>query len=385
MTTFLIRSFDTANGYTEMNFPGGSLPRTREESYVPWGITAGGRVVYAKTGEHTGWRGNNTGMRPYDTEVSRNRRRLCQAELGLIALNEPSYTRQALDEVSNAILCYLKAQPLEKAKQCVFSQIGHYFFTGGSEAFGRISLQKKDQVGVDQVWSKIIETLASGTVDQKMGLYEAIARKVLPDLGGGAGQMKTYQETGAVLPKWLNNPKLRGRKKADAPVVATDAGGIASGGVGTTHQSRNRGVDIWQRDPSRTRDDAGDFYYDNADSHNLLFGAAISGTTGQLFKAGIAFAPITGEKRKQYTMAIVGYLGGGGMHSYHEIMAIASLFGVPYNPGAYETSLPASFTTSHEFRAWRAKYYDIVVLGATHWLHNMPSVPSHLNTLLKSA
>ena len=86
MTRFLIRSFDDPNGYVERDYPDGALPRSREESYVPWGLTADQRVVYARTGEHTGWRGGG-GLRPYDSQVSQMRRRLCQSELGLIALN----------------------------------------------------------------------------------------------------------------------------------------------------------------------------------------------------------------------------------------------------------------------------------------------------------
>jgi hypothetical protein len=60
------------------------LPRTREESYVPWGI-AGGKIVYARTGEHNSWRGNG-GLRRYDSNVSQQRRRLAESALGTCAL-----------------------------------------------------------------------------------------------------------------------------------------------------------------------------------------------------------------------------------------------------------------------------------------------------------
>jgi hypothetical protein len=150
-------------------------------------------------------------------------------------------------------------------------------------------------------------------------------------------------------------------------------------------QSRNRGVDMFVRDVHRKRHDEADAYYDDLDTRNLLFGAGISGTTGSLLQAGIAFGGLApGEMLKQYTLAIVGYLVGGGMHSYHESMVIAQKAGVPYSPGAFIDSLPSSFTTSADFKAWSVLYYDIVYLGAIHWRNNAGALPSHLNTQLRS-
>ncbi|KZC36017.1 hypothetical protein RHOFW510R12_29760 [Rhodanobacter sp. FW510-R12] len=92
MSVFLIRSFDDPRSFTPKNFPQGALSRTPAESYVPWGLTADQRVVYAKTGEHTGWRGGSAGLRPYDSLVSQDRRRLAESALGLMALDHPQFT-----------------------------------------------------------------------------------------------------------------------------------------------------------------------------------------------------------------------------------------------------------------------------------------------------
>ena len=117
---------------------------------------------------------------------------------------------------------------------------------------------------------------------------------------------------------------------------------------------------------------------------NLLFGAGISGTIGTLLQACRAFGSITsGELLKQYVLAIVAYLVGGGMHSYHETMAIAQRVGVPYRPGAFQSSLPNSFVYSPQHAGWRDRYYDVVVLGATHWRFNPGMVPSHLKRELR--
>ncbi len=90
------------------------------------------------------------------------------------------------------------------------------------------------------------------------------------------------------------------------------------------------------------------------------------------------------RKLPKYTLAIVGYLVGGGMHSYHETMVIAAKAGVPYNPGAFIEALPASFTSSADFKTWSAQYCDIVYLGAIHWRNNSGALPSHLNTQLRT-
>jgi hypothetical protein len=143
-------------------------------------------------------------------------------------------------------------------------------------------------------------------------------------------------------------------------------------------------VDSFERDPHRKRHDQADAYYDDADVRNLLFGAGISGTTGTLLQAANAFGGLTGGPLlKEYVLAIIGYLVGGGMHSYHESMSIAQRVGVPYNPGAYIPSLPTSFVFSPQFAHWRDEYYDVVVLGATHWRFNPGVIPSHLNTGLR--
>ena len=216
MPIFLIRSYDDPKGYVETNIPSGNLPRTRDESYVPWGITADRRVVYAKTGEHTGWRGGSgdNRLQPYDTKVSQNRRRLCQSELGVIALNNSQFTAGAVKKVSEAIRLYLQSQAsYATASACVYKEIGHYFYTGGRFGFGRISESKKDDIGVDGVWRGIMQKLMAGRLDQKMSIHDAVGRKVLSVLGGEA-LVKYNDLQPTVRQAWFDDPKRRGRANA---------------------------------------------------------------------------------------------------------------------------------------------------------------------------
>ena len=394
MTTFLIRSTSDPKGYTTIERPDGTLPRTPAESYVPWAMTNHfGKVVYAKHGEHQSWRGGGSAQGPslvrYDTSVSQNRRKLAESELGLFALNIPSLTSKAIEVVSQGIrryhdALYVTSRPL--LVQTIYDLIGSYFYTGGGKGFGRISVTSHKTMPPDAVRRGIIGTLSTGTVDQKLSIHDAFGRKILVALGGGP--LSTYTYWGPILRQdWFDNKAKRGRvdRRGATP---TTAGGIVpmgpmTGAVGTTMQARNRGVDMFQRDAFRTPEPAANEYYDDLDTRNLLFGAGISGTTGTLLQSAFAFGGVLrGEMLKQYVLGVVGYLVGGGMHSYHESMAVALKAGLSYTPGSYLTSLPQSFLSSHQCRDWSAKYYDIVHLGATHWRFNAPSMPSHLNPKL---
>ncbi|EJK8026569.1 cytotoxin Mcf [Escherichia coli] len=149
-------------------------------------------------------------------------------------------------------------------------------------------------------------------------------------------------------------------------------------------QYHNRGIDMFVRDLNRKRNPSADLYYDDLDTHNLVFGAGISGTTGTLLQAAYAFGGIVnGELLKQYTLAIIIYLIGGGMHSYHEVLSIAKKVGLYYSPGSFHW-LPLSFKLNNEYGKWKEKYYDIVKMGATHWRFNQGVPPSHLNKNLRS-
>ncbi|MCG8613540.1 MAG: hypothetical protein MI864_23760 [Pseudomonadales bacterium] len=389
MATFLIRDFDSSKGYKEYNPQGGLLPRTNTESYVPWGLTLSQQVVYAKVGEHQGWRGGSGGnqLKPYNSMTSKERRRECQSVFGTIALNNRTYTMDAVTKVSGGVKAYLLGKfwrDQAGTMKCVYDNIGHYFYTNGGSGFGRISKADKKGMTHQQVWTGIIDTLAKGRLDQLMAIHDAVGRKILPVLGGPA--LETYNHWGPMVRQdWFDDKKRRGRVNQPDPAQETTTGGIVgqSGVVSDVAQARVRGVDAFMRDVKRTSDPQANDYYDDLDTRNLLFGAGISGTTGTLLQAALAFGKLSSsEQLKQYVMAIVGYLVGGGMHSYHETMAVAQKVGVEYVPGGYLKSLPVSFLGSQEFRSWNEKYYDIVTLGQIHWMYNSGVLPSHLNPQL---
>lgn len=383
MTPFLLRDPNSPQGIVEFRPVGGLLPKSASECYVPWALTGDQRVVYAKMGEHRSihaWLGQ-TRLRPYDTTVSQDRRRLAESELGAIALREPFHTQIAVEKVSKGVREFLVRHSQKEAMAAMKKEIGHYFFTGGSMGFGRISEAAAKDTSDKTIWMKVLTALESGDLSQKLAIHDAVGRKLLTKLGGP--EEGIYAKWGRVLRQdWFDDEKRRGRAKAPNRAAPTVIAGIApdSGEVGTVNQSRNRGVDMFVRDTKRTREPAADDYYDDLDTRNLLFGAGISGTTGSLLQSAFAFGKLqVGEDLKQYTLAIIGYLVGGGMHSYHESMAVAAKAGVPYKPGGYLDSLPLVFTQSMSCKNWQQKYYDVVMMGGLHWRYNGGAAPSHMN------
>ncbi|MCC7005739.1 MAG: hypothetical protein IT497_03710 [Ottowia sp.] len=99
----------------------------------------------------------------------------------------------------------------------------------------------------------------------------------------------------------------------------------------------------------------------------LIFGAGPSGSTGTLLQSARLFGKVEGELLSQYVLAIVGYLVGGGMHSYHEVMSVAHLLGCPYEIGNYKKGLPQSFLGSEQYTEWYSHYHDIIAFGAKSW------------------
>ena len=409
MPKFLLRDFDDPKGYRDHTPDMGGLPRVKPgyasigtwqngESYVPWAVTKDGRVIFARTGEHAGFRAggdkkSGPDLAPYDTAVSQKRRRLCESALGVIVLDWPHFTKDAVKKVSAGVGFYLKRQLFETngaIKQKLFDDLGHYFYTDNKTGFGRISTAKKSTVGVQGVWDGIINALGNGPIEQQLSIHDGVGRKMLAGTDSEKGEYDVWARV--VREKWFDDKDIRGRVDSPAKkaglVKATNAPGIAPGpvrSIGQVTQARTRGVDEFTRDLTRQHHVKADAYYDDVDARNLLFGAGISGTTGTLLQAARAFGQIaSGELLKQYTLAIVAYLIGGGMHSYHETMEIASRVGVPYNPGGFLPSLPNSFFYSPQFAGWRDAYYDIVVLGATHWRYNGGALPSHLNKNLRT-
>jgi hypothetical protein len=219
-----------------------------------------------------------------------------------------------------------------------------------------------------------------------LAIHDFMGRVVFKNLGGSVGQKTVFDQTGnAVRPAYVfggpQDPptkieELRGRTARPGNPPPTTAPGLLSKEEGQgkgikPYQERERGSDKWMPTTEKVPQSTIDIQ-----QRNLIFGAGPSGSTGTLLQAGKLFGNLDGELLQQYVLAIIAYLVGGGMHSYHEVMVIARMAGCPYKDGAYVPSLPENFLRSADYKEWQADFFDIVVLGGKLWFLNdsMPKV-----------
>lgn len=379
---------------------------TLPAGYVPWAYFHGApkhlEVVYAPL-QHAHLAPSTFAMQAYDQTISKARRRRCQAELGVMVLKNPAWTQIAVDQVSYGVRHFINRlvedDPTMRGR--ILDTISRYSFSDG-QGFGLISSMPPQNMPENLRWQFMMNQLKPGNQDvaKTLAIHDAVGRKMLDDPHFWvatsadikwefmATKIRYGQRKQAVRQAWYDGP-TRGRTKVRGVKATSVASVLPANGMngalpGAKMAKRKRGIDQNLRDPARTRSTEGDQYYDEVDRLNLLFGAGISGSTGTLLAAAAAFGNLTRHERmKQYTLAIVGYLVGGGMHTYHETMAVATKADVAYTPGAYETSMPDTFKQSDLFKRWRHDYYDIVVLGDQHNRFVGNFVPSANNPLLK--
>jgi hypothetical protein len=91
---------------------------------------------------------------------------------------------------------------------------------------------------------------------------------------------------------------------------------------------------------------------------NLPFIAGPSGHTGSAMLLALLMGNFNEEELKQYVTATIGILTGGGYHSIHEIMSVASKVGITYVSGKYHHFLPNSFLDMEGYVSLANDYPD---------------------------
>lgn len=354
----------------------------------PWAINPIGQVVYidCKDDQLAPRTPVPASFTPYSKTISMDRRRKCQSILANIALTQRSYTSGAVSKVSLGVIDYIQ-QRLKTDKQNDIRKeiefcMDRYMYS--KAGFGRLGQPEDKPKGDGELYRRCVTALTQGELSSILAIHDFMGRVVFKKLGGTAGQEAVFDQTGnAVRPAYVfGGPKdspskieeLRGRTARPGNPPPTTAPGLLSEEEGkgiTPYQERERGSDKWMATTEKVPQSAVDIQ-----QRNLIFGAGPSGSTGTLLQAGKLFGNLDGDLLRQYVLAIVAYLVGGGMHSYHEVMVIARMAGCPYKDGAYVPSLPDSFLRSRDYEEWQADYFDIVVLGGKLWFLNdsMPNV-----------
>lgn len=350
----------------------------KADGWLPWAMNSVNQVIYAR------YKDIKSEVSPtmtiYTAAMSQTRRRRCQTALAHYATINRTHTNRAVIKVSLGIIDYLaQGYGDGQVKKDVAAHMGRYMYSDAG--YGRLGQPSSKPASEDLLYETALKTLSSGTASLPsiLAIHDFMGRKVFDKHKGTEGQNAFYASTGSLVrPAHMfgsadSSPEalaqLRGRTERAGAITATSEPGVLSPGTAPAsiapYQTRARGIDRWE--PSTGSQSA---FSRDLSQRNLVFGAGPSGSTGTLLQAGMVFGNLDEEDRKQYALAIVAYLVGGGMHSYHEVMSICSLANCPYAKGSFDTSLPNSFKSSQDYKVWISEYYDIAVLGGRLWILN---------------
>ncbi len=402
---YLFRNGDS--GFKEVQ----GEPVDKAGPFRPWALTPDGRVVYAE------WKQTDSGvqsifdlafsgfqqrttLRAYDKAVSQTRRREFETELARDAGAHIECVKPALNSVTHGLQLYMiqrahtvtggTGEVIEKAGNVVKTRC--YSNTGS----GRLGTEAQRPASGSEAWEDAFRQLQGTDIPKIIGIQTALANVLTRDLKFSDAQEKIYKDTAnkvapsqGYLYSWFDEKQgtpldgvRRGREKTGGATPTTAPGltnpGLVAGGDG---EARKRGIDEWQ--PNKTASP----FLKGIDDRNMVFGAGRSGTTGELLKSYRTFgSTAVDETFKQYLLACVVYLVGGGHHTCHEIFSVANLLtpgGGPkepnaklssisslvkgaYVPGKYVRHLPDSYLATSHFQALQEKYWDIAMLGHLH-------------------
>jgi hypothetical protein len=204
MSDFLVRDDSRTEGY---GVKAGPLPRTREESYMPWAVAVAGDVVYAlhKVTDGYDWRSSPTkpGLRKYDTTVSKNRRMLCQSKLGMIALDNLDLHARGVSKVSKGIRKFLEstARTDDGILADYQTGVGKYAYGLSYMSFGRFSDKvPRGKLATQTIWRDAINALNMGKpLAGRMNIHDNVPSKLLKKYDGEQGGLYTRYKNWADL------------------------------------------------------------------------------------------------------------------------------------------------------------------------------------------
>jgi hypothetical protein len=353
------------------------------------------------------------GLIPYTQKLNRHRRLLAETVLGYLILLEDNYhfVKAGVEKVSNGIqawwtLVKLEAIKSEKKAKDLFDTANKRLYD--TKSFGyleKMESKESDEETIDS-WTK---TMMSGKgLAEIMALHNffegVLKNQVKEDQANkrplqGPPQLYQYW-CGKLRPdnegEWLHE-ESRGRtestsgKKQDAIRKKTDVStqpGLLPKNLSEFDfkvdpcltrlnlnlanmqlKARLRARDYIHYDRERMAWKYGTGLVD----YNLPYVAGPSGTTATLLASAFAFGlqPRTDEYR-QYLLACIGFLVGGGMHSCHEAFVTASLAGAVilagrqplfYAGGKYSRMMPNAFRRSKIYDDWAVEFWDVASPG----------------------
>ena len=328
-----------------------------DDDMVRWGLAHGSRTVFAARGTPPPEPGSS--FSPLDSNLNVRRRVEFESALAAYVLMDTSCVMPAVNQLTERLIGYLDER---KADESVGMALKGTLY---NVHFGRVGLPEQAPDSGGQILREAITTMRQGSLQQILNIHQAFSYCVTAKLGFGT------EELTAVAAHWGNRLRpnaffsgSRGRAYRRADRSEGDAVPVVGYSAPTDRRVASF-VEVHPRAVELFRSEAPDAEAVMRTYHGTgtasPFVAGISGSTADLMKMLKTFCPnASGEMLKQYALACVGYLTGGGHHTFEEVMRVAEMAGVDYLGGQYEAVLPETFRRSAWFDLLLEDYADIL-------------------------
>ncbi|MET0400798.1 MAG: hypothetical protein ABW123_00290 [Cystobacter sp.] len=336
-------------------------------------------MVYALSTLQPPGPGTDCGI--YDTNANNRRKVQFESELAALVVQDPSLVQGALRKVNQGIVQLMKKRPKQDDAHRLASEAiakmmysdRHFGVLGSAQRKPRDSSQKKQ--AYQHVWDSILQREKCESVATVILLHQAFNQEVFPKLSSSNPNEDiatlTKQTNDSLRPKELFDNRGRVERPGKAQRELVDRVGIfAQEDTAPTPdkvRKHSRAVDGFMADtvsPPPLNLQMKDL--------EMPFVAGPSGSAGSAIACARIAANLSGEDLKQYALACVAYLVGGGSHGFHEVMVIARLAGMAYTDGNYVSALPDEFKSSPKWRELKAKYADVIF---DQWLKGTVATP----------
>ncbi len=102
-------------------------------------------------------------------------------------------------------------------------------------------------------------------------------------------------------------------------------------------------------------------YTIKAQAKKLPLVAGPSGNAGGLILCACVCGDLSAEEMKEYGLATIAYLEGGGNHAFHEVGSVLAKVGIPHEFGTYEATLPSAYVNSSAYSDVKRNFKKLLV------------------------
>jgi hypothetical protein len=325
-----------------------------------WGVRSDGRIIYAPP--KTPPPAVGSAYSPYNESLNHRRRVEFESKLAELVLNNANLVRSAIKKVDQAISEFLHASASKDPTIWEFCDRAISGFMFSPRHFGVMgsAAPTKEGEALQRLWDEVINGACN--IPTEILFHQCFNQSILPQLLAFAGESCNKEFTHwSVQLRPDEYFKERGRrqrtgvsdKRLTTVIGITDP---ADDPVAFGEQAHSRAVDTVEPD----LDNVSDFFLSSFLWTNMPFIAGPSGSAGSALTCAKTMAKLSGEDLQQYALACVAHFVGGGMHSFHEVMAIASLAGAQYTPDNYAGALPRTLAECPAWKKLSADYAELL-------------------------